>query len=347
MIGAALDLLALLVQPFSAVVGNRLLTAGMVILLFAFLVTMWRLWTIYIRFAHFADPGGRARLKLLPGLRHIRARRALKSGLRYEHKPLPLGPDLQKKVINIILGAAGMNESDLAQGRLFDDPAAKGIKAEVRDNQDPRSLAMALRHQGQANELLGDLCVAFLREQDHYIQYMTASRHPIEFVNHLRASVTAAEMNWEVMRERVVVVDAYTRHFGFLDTINWDKTARLRDDFGPRLLSSTETYAGLHSSSAAAFKQIKKASGAGKSRKPTLVIYEDTYALSDIESVEQYRVFARHVIPSERLWDGMFTVFAETAQKEEDWKLISSYAGMTLDLRETSGSSLVKTEKAK
>jgi hypothetical protein len=57
------------------------------------------------------------------------------------------------------------------------------------------------------------------------------------------------------------------------------------------------------------------------------------YALSDLESVEQYRIFARHVLPSEQLWDGMFTVFVETAQREEDWKLVSSYAGMTVDLR--------------
>lgn len=347
MTGAALDLAALLVEPFSPLASNRFLTAGMATLLLAFLVTIWRLWTIYVRFAYFADPGGVAKLKLLPGLRHFRASRALKSGLRYEHTPLSLGPDLQIKVIDIILAAAGMNAKDLEQRRLFDDPASTGIKADVRDRQDPRCLAMALRHQGQANELLGDLCIAFLREADHYIQYMSASRHPIEFVDHLRAAVTAAGMNWEVMRERVVAVDAYTPHFGFLDTINWDKTSRLRSDLGTRLLSSTETYAGLHSSSSAAFKQIKKASGAGKSRKPTLVIYEDMYALSDVESVEQYRIFARHVIPSERLWDGMFTVFAETAQKEEDWKLISSYAGMTLDLRETSAAVNFKAEQAK
>jgi hypothetical protein len=324
-LGAALDVASVIVESLNPSASRWLLTAGIATLLIAILVTTWHLWTIYVRFAYFVDPGGWARLKLLPGLRQFRAWRKQKGGLSYEHDPVPLGPELKQKVSKIILDAAGAAPVDDTQARLYDDPASRGIKAEVRDHQDPRSLAMALRHQGQANQLLGDLCLAFLREPDHYVQYMTASRHPIEFVDHLRASIgQAGALAWQQVRERIVVVDAYTPHFGFLDTINEDKSAKLRKDMGDRLLSSTETYAGLHSSSSAAFKRIKKAGGADKSRKPTLIIYEDMYALSDLESVEQYRLFVRHVIPSERLWDGMFTVFAETAQKEDDWKLVSS-----------------------
>ncbi len=347
LIGAAFDVATLIIQPFSAFLASLFVEFGTAALLFAILVTIWRLWTIYVRFAYFMDPGSRGRLKLLPIVRQWRAWRKPKDGPSYEHDPVPLSPTLRQSVSKIILEAAGMGSNDASQGRLFDDPAAKGIKAEVRDHQDPRSLAMALRHQGQANQLLGDLCLAFLREQDHFVQYITASRHPVEFLDHLQAEIASMTLAWQTVRERIVVVDAYTPHFGFLDTINQDKSTRLRKDLGERLLSSTETYAGLHSSSSAAFKRIKRVGGPNSSRKPTLVIYEDMYALTDIESVEQYRIFARHVIPSERLWDGMFTVFAETAQKEEDWRLISSYAGMTLDLRELSGSIYLKPERSK
>jgi hypothetical protein len=170
---------ALLVEQLVPRISGWLLIAGVVTLLAAFLVTMWRLWTIYVRFAYFIDPGGVARLKLLPGYRQFRAWRKPKGGPSYEHDPVPLGPDLKQRVSKIILDAAGTVPATDSQGRLFEDPASKGIKAEVRDDQDPRSLAMALRHQGQANQLLGDLCLAFLREQDHYVQYVTASRHPI------------------------------------------------------------------------------------------------------------------------------------------------------------------------
>lgn len=348
LLGAALDVAALIAEPLSARVSRWLLVGGTAVLLLAILVTMWRLWTIYVRFAYFVDPGGLGRLRLLPGFRQLRALWKRKSGPSYEHDPLPLGQPLQESIRKIIQDAAGQAPSiDPDQGKLFADPASQGIKAEVRDHQDPRSLAMALRHQGQANNLLGDLCIAFLRQDAHYIQYMTASRHPIEFVDHLQAAVKKAGLTWNAVRNRIVVVDAYTPHFGFLDSTNGDKTGKLRKEFGDRLLSSTETYAGLHSAASAAFKSIQRAGPADTMRQPTLVIYEDMYALSDIESVEQYRIFARHVIPSERLWDGMFTVFAEMAQKEEDWKLISSYAGMTLDLREMSGGSRLNSEALK
>ena len=346
LLGAALDVAALLVETLSPRANWWLLIAGAATLLTAILVTMWRIWTIFVRFAYFVDPGGRARLKYLPGRRQLRAWRKPKGGPSYEHDPVPLGAELQEKVSEIIFRAAGI-AANTSQGQLYDDPASEGIKAEVRDHQDPRSLAMALRHQGQANKLLGDLCVAFLRRPDHYVQYMTASRHPIEFVEHLKGAVASTDLIWQTVRTRIVVVDAYTPHFGFLDTINKDKSVRLKEDLGDRLLPSMETYAGLHSSSSAAFKLIKKAGSGDKSRTPTLIIYEDMYALSDLESVEQYRIFTRHVIPSERLWNGMFTVFAETAQREDDWKLISSYAGMTLDLREMKSESNVKADVAK
>jgi hypothetical protein len=38
-------------------------------------------------------------------------------------------------------------------------------------------------------------------------------------------------------------------------------------------------------------------------------------------------------MPSERMWDGMFTVFVESAQPDGDWNILQSYASMTLNLR--------------
>src|SRR3546814_18592217 len=91
---------------------------------------------------------------------------------------------------------------------------------------------MALQHLGQANEILGHLAVAFLKRQDHYVQYMTASRHPIEFIHHLKEICVADGMQWEKVRNRLVAVDAYTPHFGFLDSINDAKTSELKNDLG-------------------------------------------------------------------------------------------------------------------
>lgn len=97
-------------------------------------------------------------------------------------------------------------------------------------------------------------------------------------------------------------------------------------------VTSSVSYPGIHTALSRAFNLIKKRA-ASDVRKPVLVIYEDTYALADLESPEQYRLFVRHVLPSERLWDGMFTVFTEVAQPDFDWNVLSSYASISLDLR--------------
>lgn len=317
LIGAALDVAAQISPWYS----NQILFGGALALLIAIVISILRLWTIYVRFAHFVDPGISGRLKLLPIVRHIIKRKGPSNGPTYTHNPVPLGEDLQTEIKSIITGAQSSASTQQAGGRM-----------QSHDEHDPRALAMALQHLGQANELLGQLAIAFLKRPDHHVQYMTASRHPIEFIEHLHRK-WSGQPNWEEARLRIVAVDAYTSHFGFLDSINQTKSRDLRVDLGGRLLAANETFAGLHSASSAAFKLIKREAPKKSTRQPTLVIYEDMYALSDLESVEQYRIFARHVLPSERLWGGMFTVFVETAQREDDWKLVSSYASMTLDLR--------------
>ena len=95
------------------------------------------------------------------------------------------------------------------------------------------------------------------------------------------------------------------------------------------------TYAGMHTASSRAFNVIQKQVG-HKHRRPTLVIYEDAYALSDLESPDQYRIFVRHVMPSERMWHAMFTVFLEAAPPPYDWSVLQAYASMRLDLRTSS-----------
>ena len=99
---------------------------------------------------------------------------------------------------------------------------------------------------------------------------------------------------------------------------------------------SKMTFAGMHSASSRAFNVLKERSSQGP-RKPTLVIYEDAYALCDLESPEQYRIFVRHVMPSERLWGGMFTIFLESALPEGDWNVLQASARMRLNLRYGAG----------
>jgi hypothetical protein len=137
------------------------------------------------------------------------------------------------------------------------------------------------------------------------------------------------EIDWEKATGFLVLVDAYTPHFGFTDSIHGVKTDEARKDCLQYILTRP-SFAGIHTAGAAAFNVIKQAvtkktSGSGF-RGPTLVIYEGLHALVDLESSEQYRIFYNHVLPSERLWGSMFTVVVEFMISEENLRHIKVFA---------------------
>jgi len=126
----------------------------------------------------------------------------------------------------------------------------------------------------------------------------------------------------------ITAIDAYTPHFGFTDSIHGQASARI-DELGVEVIRSAPSYAGMHTAAAKAFnaamKRSKKTRGIAL-RPPTLVIYEGARELVDIESEEQYRLFLRHVMPSEQLWGGMLTLFVEFNPSDEDADILRSYA---------------------
>jgi len=304
--GAALDILAaLLPQPWQ----DRLLWVGAILLLGAFLATVYVVLRLTLRFVLFIDD---PHPKHWPGIRHFRAwHRRTRVEPSYSHHTVPLDDAIKQQIVD------ALNKSFPGK---WDD----------REELGRRSLAVAVEHQGQGNTLLAQLALIFI-SRGYSVQYLTASRHPIEFVTFLKEELEQAEQNWLTQAKQIVVIDSYTPHFGFVDSIYQVRTRQLRE-LGVECITSGRTYAGMHTASSRAFNTIKRLMKQDE-RRPTLVIYEDSYALTDLESPEQYRIFVRHVLPSERMWDGMFTVFLESTQPEGDWKMLQSYASIRLDLR--------------
>jgi hypothetical protein len=311
-------LLCLLIGALSilaALLSNSIelyfLEAGAVLLAGAFLFSAFRVFQITVRFIYFVDS---VHPKHLPIIRDLRRRKAMRSPRpNYAHNTIPIPDNLKNKVTQILAERKG----------LF----------EVRNELEPQSLAVAVQHQGQGNQLLADLSYEFLKAE-FSVQYLSASRHPIEFIGYLKRHVEELRTDWSSVARKIVAIDAYSPHFAFIDSI-YPKKDRELESLDVTCVLSKMTFAGMHSAASRAFKVIEKQVGNAQ-RKPTLVIYEDAYALADLESPEQYRVFVRHVMPSERLWDGMFTVFVESAQSEGDWRILQSYASMVLDLRDSS-----------
>ena len=282
------------------------------LLLLAFVLTCWRVYIFYVRFNYFVD---RVSLKNF-GLYRVGkdAWRKIRSAKSYEHNTDPISSDLLEEVrcilTEISLGPCRRREPFLAGNN---------------------SLTVALEHQGQATDMLTRLAVAFLNK-GHLVQYLTASRHPIEFVSSLKDMINPQdESSWNETAQRVVVVDAFTPHFGFTDSIHTVKTEEIKG-MGISYIRSSASYPGMHTAASKAFNLIKDKTNSPV-RPPTLVIYEDTRAIADLESHEQYRIFVRHVLPSERMWGGMYTVFTEVAPPDEDWTMLSAYASLSLDMR--------------
>ena len=280
------------------------LDMAILLLLFAILCTAWHLYKFYVRFVYFVDRSSLKDWKLL--------RRIMRKEKHYEHIPVDIPSELLDEVKKVLTRTS--------------------LRADVWDERPllkRKCLAIALTHQGQADDVLKQLVVAFL-QNEYSVQYLTASRHPIEFLQQL--ADLPKDSFWQKNSQRIVVVDAFTPHFGFTDSIHEVKTKDI-ERTGISCIRSTTSYAGMHTATSKAFALIKARSDPSHVRKPVLVIYEDTRALADLESIEQYRIFVRHVVPSEGMWGGMFTVFLDVAPHEDDWSMLSAYAGFTLDMR--------------
>ena len=192
------------------------------------------------------------------------------------------------------------------------------------------SVSIAAPDLATATAATTQLATAFL-SNEYFVQYSCCGRHPIEFI---RALERASGDHWKNYTERIVVVDAYTPHFGFLDSIHRERTRELASK-DVEVVASRDSFAGLHTAAAAAFNIIRRRSKEETLRPPTLVIYESLFALADAESVEQHRIFVRHLLPSERQWGGMLTVLVESDPDPRCLALANTYVDAQIELPRT------------
>ena len=239
--------------------------------------------------------------------------RSIRRVQTYEHHPLVYSPQL----IGALSHVRQLNQS-LVQ---------KAIARTLNGRFSPSIYAEAPRL-ADADLFLVDLAKAFLQSECN-VQYSTCARHPLELLLQLQAGY-GANGDWRAAARRLVVVDAYSPHFGFTDSNFIEATKSLRE-MGVESVAASQTYAGLHGAAARAFNVIKKRDH-GKLRAPTLVIYEGAFALTDLESIEQYRLFMRHVLASERMWGGMLTTVIEGTLPVDVRHVLTSYVDIDITL---------------
>jgi hypothetical protein len=273
------------------------LAAGMV-------VTLLHIWRLHNRQIYFRDD---------QWVKNTRFARLLKRKWRqsrpeptYEHSPI----DVDAKEVATALSIVGF--SNIPQ-----NPS------------DLRTISICKESLRETDRMLGKLCRELINA-GWYVQYTTCVRHPFEFIQVLKS---VFDSKWTESASKVIVVDAYSPHFGFTDSIHEVKSAQMRAE-GVRTIPARDSYAGVHTANARAFNILKNLAGAHPPRKPAFLLYEGTNALSDLESTEQYRIFARHVLTSERMWGGMLTCFVEPTIGTAEAELLRIYSDLVLRLPE-------------
>ena len=281
------------------------------LIVLAFSIALYNVWRLHNRHVHFRDDNLFKNLTVVRKLRHF-ARR-IKPGSSYEHTPPQISTDA---LLEALKGCV--------------DPLAIALCGKLKTLPTTESaIAISLCRQRLADSTV--LLVRLIRhllESGWLVQYTTCARHPHELVAQLQKD---GILRRPELPGHIVVIDAYTPHFGFTDSIHEVLTVKIQE-LGIDSVRSAPSYAGVHTATAKAFNTLKVSAG-GRARKPTLVIYEGTSALIDLESPEQYRLFVRHVMPSERSWGGMVTVFVEPTLSDSDASLLDSYSDVFCDRR--------------
>jgi hypothetical protein len=297
------------------------------LLCIALTTVVYNVWRLHNRHVHFRDDHLIRNTSVVRYAKHLLRR--LRRKPSYEHTP----PKLTEDALRILLSDTNPNDIILA-----------GVRRDFKTVPQHRwatslSISICQRRLSQTDEFLVAI-IADLLDKDCYVQYTTCIRHPFELIDSL---ASAKVLENQAHARRVAVIDAYTPHFGFTDSVHLERTAEITGK-GVIAVTSRPSYAGVHTATARAFNKLKDESG-GQVRNPTLVVYEGCSALIDLESPEQYRIFLRHVLPSEHAWGGMVTVFVEPTASDVDSLLLQTYSDIYVGPARIDTTNPVRVEK--
>jgi hypothetical protein len=201
--------------PAKPSLSNYLNRAAGLLLGFGIIFIFYRIWRIQNRQINFRND----QLYLsIPGVLWLRKwRQHTRAKPTYEHNPQKLSHAL----------IMSLKSSPFIPAEKLDE----ALKHNEKNAEFSISSVCLVPTHSEADELMADLAIRFL-EHDCFVQYTTCTRHPIEFLLHLKK--TWLEKNhgddWKKVKDRVVIVDGYTPHFGFTDTVYTEWTQKALPD---------------------------------------------------------------------------------------------------------------------
>jgi hypothetical protein len=199
-----------LINTYSPSVSNILNILSVLVLITGIIYIFFTVWRAHNRKLNLRNDNLVKNLKISRWIKGIYGK--LSKRRSYEYDPIGITDSLLEDIRT--QGLIPKRELEMALGRI-----------ENIDLFTPLSLSVAYKSAtlGETDRLLVDLAVSFLKHQC-WVQYATCSRHPIEFILQLKKAWESSGKNWAKVSYHVVPVDAYTPHFGFVDTIYYEAT---------------------------------------------------------------------------------------------------------------------------
>ena len=255
--------------------------------LFAYHFGLGVLLRLHVRATRFKDYGTFRNLRAMPPVPWFRALWRRRKGDRETYETSPLPSTVSEK------------RAKYLSGKLGRDGAERPIL--LLTGSDPARLRrFALRI---ATELMAE-------DFDHDANYVCCTTSPEDIWSMFRSCV--ADGGIDELKDRFVIIDAYTKTFGFRDEVLSERVRQLHVDEKVHIVSNANSAASIHSSTARAFHILKDTARERRrsGRRPCVMIYDTLSVLATSETENELAQFVVHLTAAEMAYD-MFTIIVE------------------------------------
>lgn len=255
---------------------------------------------IHVRANRFKDYGTVKNLRAVPPMSNIRRFSEHKFGRdkkKYEVSPLPASiPNQRNKYLKGKLG-------DLATDRPI----------LLLTGKNPASLRKYALH----------IAIDLIKDLDHDANFVCCTTSPEEVWSVVTSELAGPDI--DEFKKRFVIIDAYTRPFGFRDEVLDERVRDLDVDKKVHVVSNATSAASIHSSTAKAFHILKKTAEEDRreGRRPCVMVYDTLSIMAVSETDREVAQFVVHLTAAEMAY-GMFTIMLEPD--------ISSRSSVVLDV---------------
>jgi hypothetical protein len=158
-------------------------------------------------------------------------------------------------------------------------------------------------------KLIIEYCVKLAQNTNEDINYICCNVSPSNIWNIVKENITDKN-TLNLLKNRLVFVDAYTTTFGFQEEILLERL-RLMQKHEQVDIVTCHSSAGIHSGTSKSFNILKKKTTSNKgTRNPCTVIYDTISAMSIPETEDEVSEFIIHLSAAELAYE-MHTIFIE------------------------------------